>query len=118
MEYINYLKIILLLLILDLIWLIFFFARPFGKMIGQVQGSPMIINPIGMLVSYFVLVLFAMLFIPRTKNGFEAFLLGFLLYAVYESTNYATLRSWDPKIGFIDSLWGGTLFFIIRYFTM
>lgn len=112
----TYLKIIGLLLILDLLWITFIFGKPFSQMIRNVQGSEMKINLMGMIIAYIILATFAIFIIPKTKNVYEAFLTGILTYGIYDSTNYATLKNWDPKIAIVDSLWGGILFSIIKYF--
>jgi uncharacterized membrane protein len=111
-----FLKIIGLLLILDLVWITVFFGKPFSKMIEDVQGEKMKINLMGAIVAYILLAASAIFFIPKTKNVYEAFLTGFFTYGVYDSTNYATLKNWDAKLAIVDSLWGGVLFAIIKYF--
>lgn len=111
----TYLKIIGLLLILDFIWIAVFFKTPFSRMIKNVQGTDMKVNLFGTIIAYIILAAFAIFIIPKTKNVYEAFLTGFLTYGIYDSTNYATLKNWDPKIAIMDSLWGGTLFAIIKY---
>jgi uncharacterized membrane protein len=50
-------------------------------------------------------------FIIREKKSlYDAFLLGFIIYAVYETTNLALIKKWSPVIAIIDTLWGGILF--------
>lgn len=111
-----YIKIILLLLVLDLIWITLIFGKPFSRMIKNIQGSDMKIDTLGMIIAYIILSLYAIFIIPKTNNIFEAFLAGSLAYGIYDSTNYATLKNWDPKLAIIDSLWGGVLFSIIKTF--
>ena len=45
----------------------------------------------------------------------DAFLLGFFIYAVYETTNMAIFKDWSYKVGLIDLTWGGFLFLITTY---
>jgi uncharacterized membrane protein len=40
----------------------------------------------------------------------EAFLLGIVIYGVYETTNYALFKNWSILTVFMDTLWGGILF--------
>jgi uncharacterized membrane protein len=58
--------------------------------------------------------------IKPNKSIIEAFLLGLVIYGVYETTNYALLEKWSLKTVIIDTLWGGILFalttFIINSF--
>jgi uncharacterized membrane protein len=46
------------------------------------------------------------------KSPQEAFYVGAATYAVYDFTNLATLKNYDVKFAFADSLWGGILFYI------
>jgi len=45
----------------------------------------------------------------------EAFFLGFLVYLIYETTNYAILKDWPLSLVWIDSLWGGILFMTVAW---
>jgi uncharacterized membrane protein len=45
----------------------------------------------------------------------DAFLLGIVIYGVYETTNYALFKDWSILTVIIDTLWGGTLFAITTY---
>jgi len=112
----KYLKIVILLLILDFLWITVFFGNTFSRMIEKVQGSVMQVNVFGMIIAYIILSMYAIFIIPKTENIYEAFIAGFLTYAIYDSTNYATLKNWNPVIAIIDSIWGGILFAIIKYF--
>jgi uncharacterized membrane protein len=40
----------------------------------------------------------------------DAFLLGIVIYGVYETTSYALLKKWKLSIVLMDTLWGGVLF--------
>lgn len=33
-------------------------------------------------------------------------LVGFVVYGVYNGTNYAILKNWTPKLAILDTLWG------------
>lgn len=60
-------------------------------------------------------VYFAMAFLLlQTKTPQQAFYYGLATYAVYDFTNLATLKQYDPKFAVADSIWGGILFAIAR----
>tara|TARA_Y100001970_G_scaffold293083_1_gene437635 strand:- start:5064 stop:5435 length:372 start_codon:yes stop_codon:yes gene_type:complete len=88
----------------------------FQKMVKNIQGSPLIMKPIPTIACYIILVSSLYYFIIY-KNGsyFDAFLLGFFIYGVYETTNMAIFKDWDFKVGLIDLIWGGFLFLITTY---
>lgn len=86
----------------------------FGKMIQGIQGSPMSFRGVGALVCYAALTGVLYYFIVKPKKpATDAAILGAAIYAVYESTNYATLKGWDYQIAILDTLWGGALFYIV-----
>lgn len=88
----------------------------FSNQIKQVQGSPMKINYLGAALCYIFLILGINYFIikPR-KSVSDAFLLGIIIYGVYETTNFALFKNWSILTVIIDTLWGGLLFATTTY---
>ena len=88
----------------------------FGKQIQSVQGSKLEVNFLGAAICYILLIVGINYFIikPR-KSVSEAFLLGLVIYGVYETTSYALLKNWSIFTVIIDTLWGGALFAITTY---
>ena len=85
----------------------------FNKMIRGIQGSDIRFRVEGAIVCYIALVGVLYYFIvAQNRPAFEAAILGSATYAVYESTSYALLKGWDAKVAFIDTLWGGALFYL------
>jgi uncharacterized membrane protein len=89
-------------------------AGVFGQMIQQIQRSPLQINWLGAAVCYLAMtgVLYWFIIKPR-RPATDAAILGAAIYAVYESTSYATLKGWNGTIAMIDTVWGGVLFYIV-----
>ena len=108
MNILNYLLIAFILLIVDLPWLLV--GSKFSKsMIHSIQGSEMEIRYLPSLVVYIALAYLVSL----PNNISEAFLMGASVYAVYDFTNYATLKNYSLRFAILDSLWGGVLFVIV-----
>lgn len=83
----------------------------FNKQIQAVQGSPLEINYLGAALCYIFLIAGLNYFIIKPhKSISDAFLLGLVIYGVYETTSYALLKKWSLLSVLIDTLWGGTLF--------
>ena len=79
--------------------------------IASVQRVSMQVRPVGAIVCYILLILGLYYFILRTRRSpLDAFLLGLLIYGVFESTNYAIFKKWEWKIAVMDTLWGGAVF--------
>ena len=88
----------------------------FSNQIQRVQGSAMTINYFGAALCYVFLIIGLNYFIIKPHRSVsDAFLLGLVIYGVYETTNYALFKNWSIITVIIDTLWGGTLFAITTY---
>ena len=85
----------------------------FSDQIKRVQGSPMKINFLATLICYVFLVFGINYFIIKPNRSVQdAFLLGLVIYTVYEFTTWALFKNWKVATVIMDSLWGATLFTI------
>ena len=88
----------------------------FQKQVLSVQGSQMKINFLGAALCYIFLVTGLNYFIIKPKKSvYDAFLLGLIIYGVYETTNYALFKNWSILTVIMDTLWGGLLFALTTY---
>lgn len=111
---ISFLKVFVLVLVIDLVlWIGIVFKGPFSMMIENVQGERMVVRPVFGVLSYVVLTSFVYFALLKSDTIEEAFLFGFLLYGVYDTTNLATLKNWDATVATTDMLWGGLLMSIL-----
>jgi len=102
-------------ILLDFVYLTII-KKYFQRQIQQVQTSPMIINYLGVALCYLFLIIALNYFIIKPHRSVnDAFLLGIIIYGVYETTNYALLKNWSFLTVIIDTLWGGTLFATTTY---
>jgi uncharacterized membrane protein len=83
----------------------------FKKQVKDVQGSPLELNFVGAALCY-VFIIFGLNYfiIKNRKSVKDAFLLGIVIYAVFELTNLALFKNWHIFSVLIDTLWGGILF--------
>lgn len=90
----------------------------FKKQIEKVQKSSFQINIYGAVLSYLFLIIGINYFIIQPQRSYvDAFLLGLVIYGVYEGTTYALLKDWNINTVVIDTLWGGILFTLVTYLT-
>jgi len=83
----------------------------FQKQVQSVQGSAMQINYLGAALCYVFLIVGINYFIIKPNRSIkDAFLLGLVIYGVYETTSYALFKNWYVTTVIIDTLWGGILF--------
>ena len=107
----------LLLLLLDSIFL-YSITPLFKSQIMTVQKSPLKIDVFGAFVSYLFLIIGINYFILKDrKSVMDAFILGLVIYGVYEGTSMALLKDWRLETMFLDSMWGGVLFAGTTYLT-
>ena len=97
-------------LVLDFFYLSAF-SKFFNNLINSVQGSPIKMNIVGAVLCYILLIFGLNYFIITPKKSLtDAFLLGLVIYGVYETTTYAIFKNWSIKSVLLDTLWGGILF--------
>jgi uncharacterized membrane protein len=96
--------------LLDLPWL-YLSSQWSGEMIRDIQGSALVLNPIPAIIVYLAIGFLAT--IPTTPT--ESFGLGAATYAVYDFTNLATLKKYQPLFALVDTFWGGVLFTLVFY---
>ncbi len=88
----------------------------FNKQIQDIQGSKIELNLLGAALCYIFLIYGLNYFIIKPRKSVnEAFLLGIVIYGVYETTNYAMFKKWSIITVIMDTLWGGLLFASTTY---
>jgi uncharacterized membrane protein len=104
-------------LLLDSIYLTTF-SNFFNNVVYKVQGKKIKFNIFGAMMCYILLIYGLNYFIiSHRKSLIDAFILGIVIYGVYETTNYTLFENWSPLSVIIDTLWGGILFTLTAYFS-
>jgi uncharacterized membrane protein len=113
--FVKIITTILVLVAIDFLYL-YSMKNIFDKQITEIQHSPLSIDFFAALLCYIALAFGIYYFILREKKGIlDAFLLGIVIYAVYETTTKALLKKWSYTIVLIDTLWGGILFALTTF---
>ena len=108
----NFVKIFVLFILIDLIWLKLIAGPKYAKMVYNIQGEPMRIKSgPAMLVYVFMTVLFILF---SSQSDTRNFLLGSLTYGVYDFANLAIFNKFDKVFAVFDALWGGVLFTLVN----
>lgn len=82
----------------------------FSTQVIEIQRVTMNVKPMGIILSYIVLCFAFWYFVLRTNRPiWEAALLGFVIYATFELTNYSIFKKWKLSTVLLDSLWGAAL---------
>ena len=83
----------------------------FDNQVKKVQGTNIKMNFLGAAICYIFLIVGLNYFIIKPHRSVQdAFLLGLVIYGVYETTNLALFSNWSVLTVLIDTLWGGLLF--------
>jgi uncharacterized membrane protein len=113
---IKYLLTAIIFVILDGVY-INLAKNNFNMQIKSIQGSDIQINIIATGIVYIFLIFGLNYFIiQKNKSVKDAFILGLVIYSVYEFTNLALLKNWKVSTAIIDTLWGGVLFGSTTFF--
>ena len=88
----------------------------FSNQIKSIQGSPIKMNYLATLICYIFLIFGINYFIIKPNRSVQdAFLLGIVIYGVFETTNMALFSKWSWITVIMDTTWGGLLFAITTY---
>ena len=100
----------IIMLILDALYLNAI-GKAYSQQVAKIQRTVMNIKIEGAAVCYLFLIFGLYYFILKDKKSvFDAFLLGMVIYGVYDATTYAVFKKWSPSLAALDTLWGGVLF--------
>lgn len=89
----------------------------FTKQVQKVQNSTIVPNYAAIFICYIFLVTGLNYFIIKPNRSVQdAFLLGIVIYGVYETTNWALFKNWSIITVIMDTLWGGILFALTTWF--
>ena len=111
----DFLIIFVLMILTDLFYLKTT-SKYFKKQIFLIQKTPMTLDLISALFCYLFLSFGLYYFIIKSnKSLIDAFLLGLVIYGVFDTTNKALFSKWKWITVLFDTLWGGVLFLLTTY---
>jgi len=105
-------KIFILFIIIDMIWIKLLAENKYKKMIKDIQNEELKIKILPTIFVYIFMALLLILF--RNTSNINIFLLGFLTYGIYDMTNYALFNKFNLNFAILDMIWGGFLFSIVN----
>ena len=108
----------ILLVLVDSVYL-FFIGKPlFDKTVSAIQNSKLVVNIPPAIFTYILMAVILNYFIiSANKPAFDAFILGFCVYGIFDFTNMAIFKKYNLKTAISDTLWGAILFFIVTNIT-
>jgi uncharacterized membrane protein len=104
-------------LLLDAIYLTIN-KQAFADQIVNIQRTVMQFRMVPAIICYILLIFGLYYFIIRKKRSIlDAFLFGLVIYGVYDTTNYATLKKYSVNFAIMDTIWGGVLMATTTFIT-
>jgi uncharacterized membrane protein len=95
---------------------LYYISPMFKSMVKTIQGTEVELKLYAAVICYFLISVGVHIFlIEKDASLLEAFLLGILVYGVFEATSMSVFDKWSPVVAGIDTLWGGILFFLVVY---
>jgi len=113
----NYIYLVssILILLYDSIYL-HLFKNYFAGQVKSIQNSPISLNISAVMLSYLFIIIGINYFVLGYNMSLsDSFLLGIIIYGVYETTNWAIFKKWSVLSVIIDTLWGGCLFLLTNW---
>lgn len=100
----------ILLILLDMIWFSFSFKKLYEPQFKKIQKQ--VLMRIWSAIFVWLLLGFLVSFVIRQTScdpmncGYNGMMMGFIVYGVYNFTNYATLVHYNLNVAIVDSIWG------------
>lgn len=119
MLHINYKKLMIIFVItviIDSIWLFTYGKYMYLPMIKNIQGSDVKLKYIPTILTY-ILIALAIYFFCINNNYMHNFLLGVIIYGIFDMTNLAIFTNYTYINAFLDIIWGGILFTSVCHVT-
>ena len=107
-----------LMIIIDTVYLYFIGKSVFDKTVAAIQNSSLVVNIAPAIFTYILMAILLNYFIISVnKSAFDAFILGFCAYGIFDFTNMAIFKKYNLKTAITDTLWGAILFFSVTTIT-
>ena len=107
-----------LLVLVDSIYLYFIGKPVFDKKVAAIQNSALVVNMPPAIFTYILMAILLNYFIISVnKSPFDAFILGFCTYGIFDFTNMAIFKKYNLRTAITDTLWGAILFFTVTSIT-
>ena len=113
---------------LDLIW-IGLNKTMYKRMVENVQHSKLKFRITSAVIAYCAMIISLTLFVipaalkdPSKNNVYKALKYGashgFIIYTIYNATNFAVFENYPLDVAVIDTIWGTTVYFLSTLFAL
>jgi uncharacterized membrane protein len=114
----QFVKVLLLLLVVDSVYL-YIISGWAQTMVVKIQRLYSPVRYVAAAIVYLLLALGLTHFIIKPRKPlWEAALLGFIVYGVFDFTNMAMFKHYDLQFAIVDTVWGAALSAIVAWLAM
>ena len=115
----NKIKLLIIILILDYLWIIRFKGKiiNYDDKIKAVQGRETKLTK-DSYIKFFILYTLIVYLIDKydiNNSYLDKFMLGISVYGIFNLTNSIIFEKWDYQVVITDTLWGGILFCLATF---
>ena len=111
----DYLLISLIFVLVDSVYL-GLAKNYFNNQVKLIQGSSIKLNIPATIACYIFLTVGIYYFVVQKNLSYlESFALGIFVYGVFDTTTMAIFKNWKLTSVVMDTLWGGTLFVLVKF---
>lgn len=116
MELKNIIKLCIIFTLIDYIYLSTMSSH-FKDLVKKIQKGEDMEFRMTPAVFCYIFLIYGLYYFVLSKDGDykDAFVLGTVIYGVFETTNAAIFKDWDLKSIIIDTIWGGILYALTTY---
>lgn len=100
---------------IDYLYLSFVGGPPFLRMVSKIQNEKPVVNMYSAAVAYMFIIVALYKFAINSSSYFDSFLLGVVIYGIFDFTNMAVFKKYEMKVAIQDTIWGGVLFVTVHY---
>ena len=112
---INSIKLALIMLALDAIYLNLT-KKHFNNLVKSIQNKDIKFKMVPAFFAYLLMTIGLYHFVIKKNGSIEdAFLLGLVIYGVFDTTNAVLFEKWDVKTILMDTFWGASMFATSTY---
>jgi uncharacterized membrane protein len=113
----QFITVLVVLVILDVIWLTIISKDMYQGTVRGIQKTKLNVKFIPAILTYPLIAWGICTFVlannTSNEKGILGLMLGFMVYGIYNGTNYAIFDNWSLKTSIKDTLWGTALFGIV-----
>lgn len=112
---IDIIMLSVIVLSIDYLYLSFVGGPPFLRMVSKIQNEKPVVNMYSAAVAYMFIIVALYKFAINSSSYFDSFLLGVVIYGIFDFTNMAVFKKYEIKVAIQDTIWGGVLFVTVHY---